>query len=139
MTQPMKSIADGFVLENKTEDEKVDALFNWILTNIMYDNEHTKCHYRNAKETFNNRRGICGEMAVLYMAMLRYMGIKAQYTEVKIDLNGEQVNHACVTIYPVDATPYMSDIAYKSKEIKHQEFRIISDNDIETIFKNINQ
>lgn len=138
LSQPMKSIMDKIVSENITEEAISEAVFKWIQENIKYDEEHTKMHYRDAKNTFDNRKGLCGEMAILYIAFLKYARIAAKYLEVDRDCDGKEVNHACIMLYFKSGISHMSDVAYNAYTIQHKSFKIIGDNDLNNNIENLN-
>ena len=116
-----------------------ENIFNWVLNNIEYDTEHSKEHYRSARETYNEKRGLCGELSVLYMAFLRASNIDCIFCEVINNNEGKAVDHACVEIRNNDGTTYLSDVAYKSFKIDHIEYKEITDAELRRKYENWNQ
>jgi hypothetical protein len=133
------SVPMGFFLNNLESqmDEQTDVpkmMYDWIVENIKYDEDHSKQFYRNAKDVFNNKKGICGEMSILYMAFMRRMGYKADYCEVKIDCVGNEVSHACVKIETKDGETIYVDPAYKIYNVEHENLRLVDDSELEGNF-----
>jgi transglutaminase-like putative cysteine protease len=112
----------------KNELEKAKALFNWFVKNVNYGDQKRKSGtgYRHAKEVYTDREGVCGEMAVLYIVMARYVGLKSNYVSVTRDNGGNKVHHACAAVH-VQPKPVLIDPAYHEFDVKHREFRILTD------------
>ena len=125
-----KKTTNGTIAEN---------VFYWILTNIAYDTEHSQEHYRTAKETYNEKRGLCGELSVLYMAFLRTLNINCNFCEISKDNTGKEVSHACVIIKNDDGTTHLSDVAYKCFIIEHLVYKELADDELKTKYENWNQ
>jgi len=115
------------IVEGKTEDfMKAKALFDWFEENISYDEERAKKKdsYRNAKEVFTDKKGICGETAFLYIVMAWFVGIKsASFVNVEVDNSGKDVAHACASFNHYGNT-ILVDPAYHSFDIKHQKYEL---------------
>lgn len=127
-TMSMKDLADRLWLEaNNNNYIYAQKLFDWSVENIQYQNSHDLEHYKTAREVFNSRSGICGEMAILINALLKYKGLKPNYIHVDIDEHGKPVNHACTGI-KFDETYVLIDVAYKSFDVRHQKWNKVSDN-----------
>ena len=138
MTQSMihqvEEIKKASVKENIAEN-----IFNWIVTNITYDTQHSKEHYRTAKETYNEKRGLCGELSVLYMAFLRAVNIDCSFCEVTKDETGNETAHACIIIKNNNGATQLSDVAYKSFIIEHLGYKIFTDAQLKNKYDNWNQ
>ncbi|MCO5233044.1 MAG: transglutaminase-like domain-containing protein [Chitinophagales bacterium] len=124
-TESMQPILDTVVATNVPENVPM-AIFDWLVSNISYQNDHGKFFYRTSREVWNDGRAICGEMSVLYMSFLRKIGIKTVFVEVTKDVNGEIVSHACVQIDHNDEV-FLSDPAYKMYKVEHKEWNVWSD------------
>lgn len=122
-----------------TNKDVAENIFNWILNNVEYDTEHSKEHYRTARETYNEKRGVCGELSVLYMVFLRSVNIDCVFCEITKNDSGKEVEHACIIIENEDGTRHLSDVAYKSFVIKHLEYREITDAELKNKYENWNQ
>lgn len=82
-----------------SEINKAHAIYQWMKQNIPYDNEARRRidneeyrKYRTAKETYNDGTGVCGEQAILYIALAKAVGLKARYVKIKKD------NHAIAEV-----------------------------------------
>lgn len=126
MTQSMVQQVEE-IKKSSTPDNLPENIFNWVLNNITYDNEHTKEHYRTARETYNEKRGICGELSVLLIAFCRTAGIQSSFCEVTKDDAGKEVSHAAVMIKQTDGSSHLADVAYKNFRIEHKEYHELSD------------
>jgi transglutaminase/protease-like cytokinesis protein 3 len=64
------------------EIEKLDIIYNYIITNIVYDTEKAKNvktgYVPNVDEILNSNKGICFDYAAIMAAMLRSEGIPAK-------------------------------------------------------------
>jgi len=134
MTHQVEELRKACTKENLAEN-----IFNWILTNITYDKEHSQEHYRTAKETYNEKRGLCGELGVLYIAFLRTVNIDCNFCEVIKDNTGKAVTHACIIIKNNEGPSHLSDVAYKSFSIEHLEYKELTDAELKNKYDNWNQ
>lgn len=127
-------------IQNASTNENIaENIFNWVLTNITYDTDHSKEHYRTAKEAYNEKRAVCGELSVLYMSFLRAVNIDCNFCEVTKDNTGKEVAHACIIIKDSNGKEHLSDVAYKSFTIEHAEYRELSDTELKSRYDNWNQ
>jgi translation initiation factor 2 beta subunit (eIF-2beta)/eIF-5 len=119
------------IYQNFKDDKKqlVLNLFNWLVNAIEYDENHRDDIYRNATETFISGKGLCGEMAILLIATFRYFNINASFVEVTVDDKNKPVAHACVSVI-IDGKEQLIDPAYKSFEIKHQSYKVLTDDEL---------
>jgi len=113
-------------------------IFIWTLGNISYDEVHSKEFYRTARECYNNKTALCGEASLLIMALCKEAGIEAHFCEVTVDDAGKIVQHACVAIQRAGSYQLM-DFAYKAFDIHHQEYKILSIDELNEKFKTWNQ
>lgn len=134
MAHQVEEIQKVSTSENLTEN-----VFNWVLTNITYDTGHSKEHYRTAREAYNEKRGLCGELSVLYMSFLRAVNIDCSFCEVTKDNTGKEVAHACIIIKSSDGKAHLSDVAYKAFTIDHAEYRELTDTELKSRYENWNQ
>jgi len=130
MSQPMKSLCDD-LMRNCNGDKLAftKKLFDWADANIVYQNGHDLEHYKTAREVFNSKSGICGEMAIMYNSFCKYAGIEARYVHVDQDNSGKQVNHAC-SLVKLENESFLVDIAYHTYSIKHQKYNIVSNEEL---------
>jgi len=117
-------------------DASVDAgsnafnFFKWVVGNITYgERKRGKKGYRNSVEVFEDREGVCGEMSVLYLAMVRAIGIRGSYVHVDVDYKGKNVNHACamLDLKGREGFNILVDPAYREYDIRHRSFTPLTD------------
>lgn len=113
----------------KSLEEKSLSIFNWMQRNIVYGSENRKHGYRNSHETLEDKRGVCGEMAFLYITMARCCGLKSFYTSVEKDFQGKEVLHACASVN-LTSKEILVDPAYHTYDIKHLEYKVLSDSEV---------
>ncbi|MFZ5975171.1 MAG: transglutaminase domain-containing protein [Bacillota bacterium] len=103
------SLANG-----KTESQKVQAIYNWVVNNIDYD------RYKNPPagyvpsivNTYNTRKGICYDFAALFAAMLRSQGVPTKLVKGYADnVNGY---HAWNEVY-ISGKWYTVDTSYDAQ------------------------
>lgn len=72
----------------ETEDEKIKAVYDYLVDNIVYDDLAT---YYNPYEVFVNKKAVCAGYTSLMHDMLRSIGIKTFYNRgfVKDSYNGD--------------------------------------------------
>ncbi len=72
-------IAKQIAKENPSEEEFVDAVYDYITSNISYDTEKAGTvsygYYPNVDETLTTQKGICVDYTAAMSAMLRCFGI----------------------------------------------------------------
>jgi hypothetical protein len=65
-----------------TDEEKVKAIYNYIVANVQYDyslaNNVTTDYIPNINNTLNTKKGICYDYASLFAAMLRSVDVPAK-------------------------------------------------------------
>ena len=127
------------IQKGSTSENLAENIFNWVLTNITYDTDHSKEHYRTAKEAYNEKRGLCGELSVLYMSFLRAVNIDCGFCEVTKDNTGKEVAHACIIIKNSVGKAHLSDVAFKAFTIDHAEYRELTDTELKSRYENWNQ
>lgn len=102
----------------QNEREKAEVLYNWVGSNIKYDNEKAKkvldnTDIRNipkggAITAFENRTGICFDKACLYVAMARAVNLKVRLIGGQA-FDGEQyVGHAWNEVYLNDEKKWIN-------------------------------
>lgn len=104
----------------KSDEEKAEALYDWIGSRIAYDYEKANAYTtrgewreQDPEATFATRRGVCIDYARLYAAMARAAGLDARVvTGLGYDGRGGYGPHAWNEVYmteqdrwaPLDAT-----------------------------------
>lgn len=128
-------------LFNPHADKKGNAvkIFDWVVDNIKYgEKRRGRQGYRNSVEVFRDREGVCGEMAMLYLVMVRTIGMRGSFVNVKVDGSGSKVNHACamIDVRGMYGNVTFVDPAYKSYDISHKGVKLMTDFEI---FKEFNK
>ncbi len=89
----------------KTNEEKVKAIYDYIVKNIDYDTEFAKkvaengmVGYMDAERCLKNKKGICGDYSVLFATMCRAQGIPCMVVEGYVT-SGGQIFHAWNKVY----------------------------------------
>jgi transglutaminase-like putative cysteine protease len=117
-----------------SDEAKAKAIFDWMENNIEYGNSKRMYGYSTAKETLHNRQGICGELAFLYCAMGRNVGLQADFVRVYVDFLGKKVDHGCAMV-DFGYETMLVDPAYHQYGINHLEFRKMSDVEVNKCFE----
>lgn len=109
-------------------NQRANALYDWIHSNVSYGDSKRRffqARYRTAKETLVGKEGVCGEMAYLYVASARAIGLKSNYVNVRRDFQNKTVHHACAAVYVPQIK--LVDIAYHQYDVTHKDYKILSD------------
>lgn len=135
ISSKMLDISKKEVSKERTRKGKAKKLFDWMQKNIQYGSgRRPNVGYRDSIEVKISKEGVCGEQAILYIAMARCVGLVANYVSVSVDFQGKRVNHACAAVKLRNAT-VLVDPAYHSFDIKHKQYRIESDEMAHRLFK----
>jgi|SRR3989344_1228427 len=94
----MKRTVSKITTNCKSQEEKAIAISQWMNKNIEYKSKRFLVYRKNARQIYNDRRGICGEQSVLYVTMARLAGINANWVSMDQDEYGRKIRHACVSI-----------------------------------------
>ncbi len=66
----------------KTDNQKIEAIYNYVISNIRYDHEKTSLltngYVPDVDQTILDKQGICYDFASVFAAMLRSQGIPAK-------------------------------------------------------------
>lgn len=109
---------------SKTRESKARAIYDWIEQNIEYGK--IAKGYINSDEVLRYKKAICAEMAFLYIAMARSVGLKSNFVFVDKDCSGERVNHACAVVETERGLVFV-DPAYRMYDVKHKKYLIWRD------------
>ncbi len=116
---------------------KAKALFDWIEGHVRYGSHRPPgIGYRDSIETKIAGEGVCGEMAFLYVAVARVIGLVANFVIVERDDRGQLVNHACAAIRHEDRL-VLVDPAYHTFSIAHQKYRVLNDLEAHEAFRSM--
>ena len=81
-----EELADEICADCDTDAEKVQAIYNWMITNLEYDYDYQAVlQHFNVRRTLRTRKGVCYDFANLFAALCRSQNIPC---------------------YVVDGTPY---------------------------------
>jgi hypothetical protein len=108
------------------KERKARAIYDWIEKNIEYGTKKRKHGYQNSKETLENKEGICGEMAFVYITMARCCSLRSACVSVSVDYKGKKVHHACAIVDVGNRDIYV-DPAYHTFDIQHKKYEILTD------------
>ena len=135
LTPEMFESAEAVTKDCKTEEERAKALFDWLEAELQYGTcKRGTVGYRNSKEVFEQKEGVCGEMTYTYVVTARSVGLKAGYVSVTKDTYGNDVHHGCAYVW-LNGRDVLVDIAYHTFDIHHQEYSKLSDREAIRQFK----
>lgn len=81
-----EELADEICADGDTDEEKVQAIYNWMIVNFEYDYDYQPLlQYFNVRRTLSTHKGVCYDFANLFAALCRSQNIPC---------------------YVVDGTPY---------------------------------
>ena len=111
--------------------DQAKAVFTWMEQNIAYDASRWNLIHSGSDRRYvlhpldvlSQGSGICGDLAVLYVALARKLGLHAQYAHVDRDHLGRTVNHACAVV-TLEEKQFHVDPAYRQFDIRHQSITI---------------
>ena len=110
--------------EHQNQEKKARVIYDWIEQNIKYGKG--RYGYSNSKEVLEQKLGVCGEMAFLYITMVRSVGLDAAFVEVDRDGDGKKVSHACA-IVDVGDREILVDPAYHQFDVHHRDWKVLTD------------
>jgi len=121
-----------------SSEQKARSLYGWMEENIVYEKIGGIFgpRYRHAKEVFEEKKGICGEMTFLYVTMARVVGVEAAYVDVKRDFQNKKVGHACAQVKTEEGRKLV-DPAYHSYDINHRQYKVLNDAETIDLFKQL--
>ncbi|MEM4239918.1 MAG: transglutaminase domain-containing protein [Candidatus Woesearchaeota archaeon] len=111
--------------------DRAAAIYDWMAKNIEYDLDRKKAiddciddglPYE-PEYTLERRKGVCSDMAVLYVEIARKMRLKAYYAHVSVDSKGAQVSHACAVVRVKEGN-ILVDVAYRQFNAMHRHYFI---------------
>jgi len=114
-----------------TPRQRAKTIYDWVAQNIEYDYDRLKAVNAGTErpvlhpgEVLEKRKGICSDMAYLYVTLSRQFGLQAQYARVTTkDHNGKTAYHACAIVM-LDGKGVQVDPTHKIFEAHHQEYCI---------------
>jgi len=137
ISEKLAKIAARQTTNRQSALAKAKALFAWVHSNVQYGGHRPRgIGYRDSIETKVAGEGVCGEMAFLYVAMARVVGLVASFVIVDRDFRGKRVNHACAGVR-IAGKQILVDPAYHSFDIAHKEIRVMSDLQAHAAFRSM--
>ena len=104
--------------EGNTDREKAEILYEWIGSNIKYDDKKAEVVLSGAKReempesgaicAFNTRTGVCFDKACLYVAMARAAGLKVRLISGEAFDGEKYVGHAWNQVYLKDENNWIN-------------------------------
>ena len=113
-------LADEICDDCDTDEEKVKAIYEWMIHNFEYDYEYNPViQYFNAHKTLSKRKGICYDFAHLFAALCRSQNIPCYVVDG--DKRGDvQYHHTWNRIY-FDGAWWNIDITFDIVQNKNQD------------------
>lgn len=111
----------------ETQRDKAYAIYEWAVETIHYDHEKAR-GYRDSLQVKKQSRGVCGESGFLYVVMARLSSLESAFVKVSRDHLNRKVNHACASVM-TEERQILADVAYRRFDVKHREYRILSDSE----------
>ncbi len=130
--QNLASMAKTLTSSIEGDEAKAKTLYNWVEANVTYDKKNRI--YRNSVEALNDKKGVCGSMAFLYIAMARSIGLKANFVVVNEDDSGKRVKHGCAAV-ELHGKNILVDPAYHKFDINHRRYEVVSDHTAAEMFE----
>lgn len=112
------TLAAELVRDKKTQNDKVKAVYDYVITNISYDYELAKTvtsgYAPDLDSVLAKKKGICFDYAAVMAAMLRSQGIATKL----VFGNAGTVYHAWISTYSAEAGWVTAAIYFNGKEWK---------------------
>ena len=109
-------IASGLVKDKITDSEKVEAIYNYVITNVQYDynkiNTIDTTYVPDIDQILASQKGICYDFSSTFAAMLRSVGIPAKL--IKGYTSNANGYHAWNEVY-IDGAWIVVDTSYDSQ------------------------
>lgn len=125
-TEDMKTIAKARELTKnlKTDKEKVEAIYNFVINNVSYDYDKAKNvtndYIPAIDQTLNDKIGICYDYAALLAAMLRSEGIPTKLVMGQATVIPDY--HAWNEVYLKDTKEWVTiDTTYDAVMVKSKK------------------
>lgn len=104
--------------KEKTQNEKIKAVYDYVITNISYDYELAKTvssgYAPDLDSVLDKKKGICFDYAAVMAAMLRSQGIPTKL----VFGNAGEVYHAWISTYSAETGWVTASIYFNGKEWK---------------------
>ena len=117
----MEELADEICAGCKTDEEKVKAIYQWIIHNFEYDNDyHAFIQYFDVRKTLRTHKGVCYDFSNLFAALCRSQNIPC-YVVDGTSYDRSTASHTWNRVYynnswwDVDVTNDITAIKYNKK------------------------
>ena len=113
-------LADEICDDCDTDEEKVKAIYEWMIHNFEYDYEYNPViQYFNAHKTLSKRKGICYDFAHLFAALCRSQNIPC-YVVDGDKRDNAQYHHTWNRVY-FDNSWWNIDVTFDIIQTKNQD------------------
>ena len=112
-------LADEICTDCDTDEEKVKAIYKWMIHNFEYDYEcEPLIQYFNVRKTLNTRKGICYDFSHLFAALCRSQNIPC-YVVDGDKRDNDQYHHTWNRVY-FDSSWWNIDVTFDTVQTKNQ-------------------
>ena len=124
-TNDASAVAKSYEICNglKSDKEKVDKIYDWVVDNMTYDKELAKTvqsgYLPDLEETMKTKKGICFDYCALFSAMLRAQGIPTKLVIGKVQPEG--ITHSWSQVY-IDGKWEWMDTTMDGKGHKESDY-----------------
>ena len=113
-------LADEICTDCDTDEEKVKAIYEWMIYNLEYDYDcNPLIQYFNVRKTLTSRKGICYDFAHLFAALCRSQNIPC-YVVNGTKIDDANYHHTWNRIY-FDNSWWSVDVTFDMVQTKKQE------------------
>ena len=112
-------LADEICFDCDTDEEKVKAIYKWMIYNFEYDYDREPLiQYFNVRKTLNTRKGICYDFSHLFTALCRIQNIPC-YVVDGDKRDNAQYHHTWNRVY-FDSSWWNIDVTFDTVQTKNQ-------------------
>ena len=112
-------LADEICVDCDTDEEKVKAIYKWMIYNFEYDYDcEPLIQYFNVRKTLSTRKGICYDFSHLFAALCRSQNIPC-YVVDGDKRNNAQYHHTWNRVY-FDSSWWNIDVTFDTVQTKNQ-------------------
>ena len=113
-------LADEICADCDTDEEKVNAIYEWMIHNFEYDYEcEPFIQYFNVRKTLSTRKGICYDFSHLFAALCRSQNIPCYVVDGDARKN-HQYHHTWNRVY-FDRSWWNMDITFANIQAQKQD------------------
>ena len=113
------ALADEICADCDTDEEKVNAIYEWMIHNFEYDYEcEPFIQYFNVRKTLSKRKGICYDFSHLFAALCRSQNIPC-YVVDGDKRDNAQYHHTWNRVY-FDSSWWNIDVTFDTVQTKNQ-------------------